>query len=358
MPTEYLHIKVEILKLHIQIIIIKEMMNDIDAKIQYTFESSTDSIDNSVAYLDCRVIISQNGTIDTDIYAKKTDTFNYLPFNSAHPRHVMRNIPYSLARRIRGIVSKEELIPIRMKEMADRLTVKKYPKKLIDDAINRAMNTTRDSILYPNSNANGNIQPQSGKSAYCVSTFNAKFQHPGKSIQPYVDLFNNTRTDESQKLNIKFSFRKSPSLKDLLMFRKQPHSNKVIKCSSQCTLCTNNLHSGNELKLNSGFTLHPNADFDCMSRNLEYIMVCGGCKEYYIGETGDTLRNRMTVHRQQSAEHCSFVPVKADQHFRTCGKGNYKVFPFYKPRYNTTIYRRVQEERWQRILKPKLNNLQ
>ena len=176
-------------------------------------------------------------------------------------------------------------------------------------------------------------------------------------MKTHVDYFNTTRDADSQKMKINYSFTKSPSLKDLVVFRKRPGENKVSKCSDMCTLCTKHLHSGHELELKSGLILRPNAEFDCMSRNTEYIMICGGCKEQYTGESGDVLRNRMTTHRQQSKEFCTYVPVKADQHFRTCGKGNYTVFPFYRPRFNTTIYRRVPEERWQDIIKPKLNSL-
>ncbi len=130
-----------------------------------------------------------------------------------------------------------------------------------------------------------------------------------------------------------------------------------MKCNN-CILCNEYLVDGSEYKLKSGFTLKTNARFDCMSRNLNYILTCGGCKENYIGQTGDTLRNRMAVHRQQSKDGCLFIPVKADKHFNTCANGSFTVFPFYKPRHNTNIYREVYEKRWINIVKPKLNALQ
>ena len=37
----------------------------------------------------------------------------------------------------------------------------------------------------------------------------------------------------------------------------------------------------------------------CDVRDLIYVTQCSGCGEEYIGETGDSLRHRMTVHRQQ-----------------------------------------------------------
>ena len=40
----------------------------------------------------------------------------------------------------------------------------------------------------------------------------------------------------------------------------------------------------------------------CTSSNLIYVIICVGWGENYIGQTGDTLRHRMTVHRQPIRE--------------------------------------------------------
>ena len=37
----------------------------------------------------------------------------------------------------------------------------------------------------------------------------------------------------------------------------------------------------------------------CASSNLIYVITCRGCGENYIGQTGLTIRKRMTLHRQQ-----------------------------------------------------------
>ena len=38
---------------------------------------------------------------------------------------------------------------------------------------------------------------------------------------------------------------------------------------------------------------------NCTSTNLIYAITCAGCGHNYIGETGDVLRYRVTVHKQQ-----------------------------------------------------------
>ena len=63
--------------------------------------------DTDVPFLDITVKVSE-GKITTDIYYKETDTHNYVPFDSCHPRHTKTNIPYALARRICTIVDQDE----------------------------------------------------------------------------------------------------------------------------------------------------------------------------------------------------------------------------------------------------------
>ena len=60
----------------------------------------------SLNFLDVLVYI-HNLTLKTDIYRKPTDTMSYVPFDSVHPRHILRNtdIPYNLAIRIKRIVT-------------------------------------------------------------------------------------------------------------------------------------------------------------------------------------------------------------------------------------------------------------
>ena len=92
--------------------------------------------------------------------------------------------------------------------------------------------------------------------------------------------------------------------------------------------------------------------------------VAAGVLRWWNTETGDTLRHRFTLHRQQSQEDAQYVPVRLDQHLSICGKYKYKVFPFFRPKKNTVIYRRntviyirMQEDRWIKILQPKLSAL-
>ena len=328
---------------------IKAIMNSVDPNINYEFESSQDSDNNSNPFLEVRIIITGNHVI-TDLFAKNTDTFNYVPFNSSHPRHTIRNIPFSLARRVRGIVSDTTLLPIRMNEMKSRLKNKKYPVKLVDEAIRLAMAIPREQILNPVPKSQENKKSD----IFFVSTYNTSITDPIKEIRHAIEGFNSSHDDSNRKINIKSSYRRGPSLKDLLMFKRSAPTG-VTGCKDGCLLCNKFLHTENSIVLKNGITLKANEKFECSSRNLLYVLKCKCCGENYLGETGDELCSRCTVHRQQGKEGAQIQAVKADQHLRICGKDDYLVFPFKRLKKNCTIYRRVVEDDFIKKTKPALN---
>ena len=329
---------------------IKHILNSTDPNIIFTFESSLNSLlaNKALPYLDVLLWVA-NGRIITDIYNKPTDTFNYLPFSSSHPRHICRNIPYSLARRIKGIVSDESKINSRMTEMKNRLIKKSYPAGIINNGINKALKLSRNEIIQ------GNIKDAENKEnlpIYFVNTHNTTIKNCTPYVRSIIDAFNVSRQHRTPII-IKSSYRKSPSLKELLMYR--PLNKPMVrKCGKNCTFC-DFIHEGQYLTLKNGKTVFTNGNFECSSRNVVYIVVCHGCKEFYIGETGDELQIRWTVHRCQSKLSPAEAPVHADIHMRICGKNKYSVFPFYRPKKNDMSLRRHYEDMFISKFEPKLN---
>ena len=66
---------------------------------------------------------------------------------------------------------------------------------------------------------------------------------------------------------------------------------------------------------------HP---MNCKSKNLIYVMTCNGCGEHYIGQTGDKLCTRITVHRQQIRDP-STRQLPVSDHLETCNRNPSKL---------------------------------
>jgi hypothetical protein len=92
------------------------------------------------------------------------------------------------------------------------------------------------------------------------------------------------------------------------------------------------------------------------SKNIIYVITCWGCNQFYIGETGTTLRARIRVHKQQ-IQVPEYRKIKLSEHLDTCGHGQFKVFPFYKLYTNGVIERREKEKHFIDKFKPSLNSL-
>ena len=78
------------------------ILNDLHERIKFTVETNYEKMN----FLDIQMT-AKNDKIITDIYFKPTDTHNYIPFKSAHPRHTLINIPYNLARRLCTIIDEK-----------------------------------------------------------------------------------------------------------------------------------------------------------------------------------------------------------------------------------------------------------
>ena len=98
----------------------------------------------------------------------------------------------------------------------------------------------------------------------------------------------------------------------------------------------------------------------CDSQNLIYVVICPTSKEEYIGETGiddSKPRDRVRIYRQhiRQPEH---EKRKVQKHLRTCGKGNFTIFPPSQLRSNDTDLQREYEDYFINKYKTKLNSLQ
>ena len=96
------------------------------------------------------------------------------------------------------------------------------------------------------------------------------------------------------------------------------------------------------------------------SFNVIYVMICSGCLEEYIGETGvgtkRRVRDRVKVYRQHINQP-DHQKLKVEEHIRNCGGSSFKIFPFLQMESNDTNLRRAYETKFQREYQTKFNQL-
>lgn len=295
---------------------------------------------NKINFLDILLYRKLDNTIGTDIYHKPTDSFQYLHFFSNHPRHIKRNVPYTLASRISKIVSENTIRQVRFTELQERLLHLKYPKKLILDAIKRACCLT----LKPKTHLKKELQP-------IPLTFStANMRYFTTKLRPRLETLNYNYFNN--KLQILPCCRQLPNLtKQLNNF--QVYS--VKKCRRErCLTCVQILERKMLITVNN-HNIYFNKTMTCISKNVIYLLICDNCKKLYIGETKLCLNLRVNLHRQHITRPeygTSFVST----HLRSCGS-SFHVVPLFQLPLCTDTTRKKLEQYFINLIQPELNSL-
>ena len=120
---------------------VHDILNNLHPDIKFTKEFSNEE----QSFLDV-MLKNEKGHIETDIYYKETDSKQYLFFDSYHPRHTKTSIPFCVARRIKTTVSDDETLTERFRELEKFLIKQKYPQKVIQMGIQKAMQLNRETL--------------------------------------------------------------------------------------------------------------------------------------------------------------------------------------------------------------------
>ena len=118
-------------------------LNNLHPAIEYTLEPAIRTVINGESvhilnFLDITVILHDDGTIETDIFYKPTNSHKYLNYESFHPKHCKDNIPYALAKRIIVFVTNPEKMEFRLSQLKSWLKQSGYPEKIIEKGIHNA----------------------------------------------------------------------------------------------------------------------------------------------------------------------------------------------------------------------------
>ena len=96
----------------------------------------------------------------------------------------------------------------------------------------------------------------------------------------------------------------------------------------------------------------------CESSNLVFAVICSTCNKEYIGATveGETrVRDQARDYRQHIYQQ-QYQQLKCREHFRTCRKEEFKIFPFFKLHSSNKYVREQYEKYFRDKFKPQVNS--
>ena len=194
---------------------------------------------------------------------------------------------------------------------------RQYPTSLINYGIEKAKsNVTTTSRIF-NTTEKMEVIPY-------VSTYNPRNSEAFNIIHENIpSLMQNPKMkDILDSSNIIKSKRQPKSLKKILTkaeFNTNTRTPSVSKCGrSNCGICQN-MKEGSDFYFKNGQYFKVKNSFTCSSENLIYVLTCAGCNKNYIGQTGMSLRKRMTVHRQQIRDPTT-RKINLSEHLDNCAR--------------------------------------
>ena len=293
-------------------------LNMCNANITFSSEISP----THLSFLDVKVKLIENQLV-TDLYTKPTDRNTYLPYNSAHPQHCMRGLPYGQFLRIRRICSNNEDFEKHSAVKAAQLLQHGYPKELLVEGMFKAYSKHRESLLTKPCLKKAQTVSEH---IYLTTTYNKEFSGLREQVESTWDLLERSSTTRSLKeKTLKVGYRRPKSLKDLLIRAKLPqprveHTSETHKAHARC--CNRNCRYCQRLNTKGYIQAHATGrkystrkKADCASNNLVYCITCKKCGKQYVGQTKNSLKERFQAHfyliRHKKTDH------EVARHFNT-----------------------------------------
>ena len=329
------------------------ILNQLHPKIQFTSEVN----ENKISFLNILLYKNVN-QIHTDIFYKDTDTHDYLPFSSCHPRHTKINVPSTLARMVCQIVTDPIIREKRLKELKSWLLKSGYKPDLITNCFKKF-----EDVHFETLRQKINVENEQEKIVF-IQTHNPNNPHIfGKILEIYKSLKNYEGPEGIFKNTVLIKAEKQPpNLGRLLL--KSFYSSKpeippgVTKCDyKKCDACkfipvTKSIDFKGHT---DSFNIKQN--FNCNSKNVIYKISCKGCNEFYIGETVN-LKQRISGHKHKLLLEDKRDLQKVYNHISFCAKNYpipFNITPFYQVKEDSLTARLTIEDHFIKKYNPRLN---
>ena len=275
--------------------------NSEDPDIHVTMNHST----KEVNFLDTTIRL-KNNTLQTSLYKKPTHSQTYLHPTSSHPPHIFASIIFSQALRYKRICSDKEELNSQLTTLKNAFTTLGYKPKTVKNQIIKAMSIPREALLKYQTKLESYRTP-------LVLTYHPYLRPINKIVKNLQPLLNkDPYLNQIFSVPPLISYRQPPNLKLLLTSASLPNERFItgtFPCNSpKCHLCPN-INTNPTITGPNGVPIKISENFSCNSSNIIYAISCNLCpKAIYIGETSNTIRQRMNGHRS-NIKHNRNKPV-------------------------------------------------
>ena len=208
-------------------------LNTVHPTLKFTSVISS----TEIAFLDLTIYITDD-KLCTRLYTKDTDRHMYLNFHSEHPLNLKRSIPYSQFLRLKRIHSESHYLIQSQIHLYWYFIWREYPHDVVLEAWQKTNKVNRESLL------DGSTGKKETKAPLMfITTYNSANPNFREIIPKHWSfLGRSSATRELSNQDIMVTYRKPPSLKDMLVRDKiqQPKTTTNKDCTrpNTCQYCT------------------------------------------------------------------------------------------------------------------------
>jgi len=281
-------------------------LNSVHPTIKFTSSIST----TTSTYLDLDIYIQDN-KIQTKTHFKTTNTFSYLHGNSNHPSSTFKGIFKGENIRILRNTSDEAQYNSTMNFLTDKFKQRQYPSQLTNNP--PIPFSEREKFLSESNN-------QSRYSTNFITTYKSPLVSRTNLLEDWPRLSSHPDLREVFQDPPHITYKHSPNLSQLLVRAKldtsitttlpthPPPSISTISFPAKNITCRNTqCGTCQQLTSHSHYSSHQTKQYftipdiySCDTTHAIYLLDCSICGKQYIGETHNTIRNRMKHHRNMS----------------------------------------------------------
>ena len=306
----------------------------------------------SVDFLDCNIWINEKNKFETDLFVKGTDRITYLKPQSAHAPFVTKNIPYSLAYRLKRICSSNDNFLIRLKELECNLLSRGYNSKVVKNAFEKVKIISRTQAIQKVIRVNSNNRP-----VFCL-TYDPRIDSVSNSMKKHFTLASKDPIfKKTFPLMPMIGYKRAKNLGEYLIRAKLYPTQRYeirdrkgfFKCSKReigCNLCNRSQNISEHVANFSGKKYPIKSNIKCSDSYVIYSIQCKQCPMQYVGQTSNAASVRFNNHSSDILNKKVTKPVAKHFNSRNHSWADMVFTPFEKLHKKDKTLLDIREKFW------------
>ena len=265
-------------------------------KFKYEFSYS------KIVFLDLE-IFKEDGKLRTSIHIKPTNKQLYLDFNSNHPMHCKKSIPYSQALRVVERCSSPMERDAELDDLKEKFKGRNYPCSLIDEKFEKAKSKDRRNLIFQKRK---NKQKEDDKVRLILTHTQAnppihQWMRECKSV-----LIRNDRAKDIGK-RMQIGYKQPKNLQQLVggdrggsggrdKIPPDAGCSKCNHCKVSCPIIEETKYF-RSTRTDKRYQIKQK--IDCDSSWVIYLSTCKKCRGQYVGKSQTIFKKRHSNHKRE-----------------------------------------------------------